>query len=40
LLEALADASAELFQSQAEAGDVRVRFGLGCQLPLLGGEGL
>jgi hypothetical protein len=40
LLEALADASAELFLAQAERHDVSPSFGLGCQLPLPGGEGL
>jgi hypothetical protein len=40
LLEALADATAELFQAQAETRDVSLSFSLGCQPPFLGSEGL
>ncbi|MCG7357428.1 hypothetical protein MHL39_12335, partial [Roseomonas mucosa] len=40
MVEALADASAELFQAQAETRDVCLSFGLGRQLLFLGSEGL
>jgi hypothetical protein len=40
VLEALADALAELFQAQADTRDIRLSFGLGRQLLFLGSEGL